>query len=105
MHVFVLSDLQGLGATTIYNKNSVNFIKRCISGCLMVLNYMKAWGELIIFCIIWLDPLILDQLIKFSAVLSKTLTEFVDCPTNVIFISITESTVQSIDNVVRGTGA
>ena len=34
-------------------------------------------------------------------VLSKTLTELTDCPTDVIFI--TESTVQ--DNVVRGTGA
>ena len=103
MYVFMLSDLQGFGATTVYNKNSVNFIKCCISGRLMVLNYMKAWGELIIFCIIWLDPLILDQLIKFSAVLSKTLIEFADCPTDVIFV--TQSPEQGIDNVVRGTGA
>ena len=103
MYVFMLSDLQGFRATTINNKNSVNFIKSCISGRLMVLNYMKAWGELIIFCIIWLDPWVLDQLIKFPAVLSKTLIEFADCPTDVIFV--TESTVQGIDNVVRGTGA
>ena len=95
MYVFMLSDLQGFGATTIYNKNSINFIKRCISGRLMVLNYVKAWGELTSFCIIWLDPLILDQLINFSAVLSKTLIEFADCPTDVIFV--TESTVQGID--------
>ena len=62
MYVFMFSDLQSFRATTIYNKNSVNFIKCCISGRLMVLNYVKAWGELIIFCIIWLDPWVLDQL-------------------------------------------
>ena len=69
----------------------------------MVLNYVEAWEELMIFCIIWLDPWVLDQLIKFSTVLSKTLTELTDCPTDVIFIA--ESAVQGIDNAVRGTSA
>ena len=84
MYVFMLSDLQGFGAMTICNIIFGTFIKRCVSGRLMVLNYMKAWGELIIFFIIWLDPWVLDQLIKFSTVLSKTLTEFTECPTDVI---------------------
>ena len=39
--VFMLSDLHTPG--------SVNFIKSCISRCLVVLNYVEAWGKLIIF--------------------------------------------------------
>ena len=58
------------------NKNSVNLIKRCICRCTRsgAQLYVKVWGELIIFCIIWLEHWVLDQLIKLSTVLSKTFT-------------------------------
>ena len=43
MYVFMLSDLQGFGATTVYNESSVNIIKCCITGRLTVLNYLEAF--------------------------------------------------------------